>query len=663
MIVATFRPASFAASHPAAWRVVQEILAHFHATRIELSRFNEHDVGEYLRMQGRWHDVDSAVPWFYERTLGNPSFLVHLFRHAAASGALRHENGAWEFDPDQKSIAVPLTLRQLIQSHMATLDEPSTRLLETASIVGYEFAAAAVAAASEEHVHSVEERLRDLSHQGELISRAGELRWPDGTASTVYRFQHAYQRQVLYDNVPAGIRTALHLRIARRLENAFGDQGEEIAAELAVHFECGRDYRAAVEQYIRAHDNAIFRGAQHEALACAESAIRALRQLPDTQARDIDELGLRLRVWAALMNVNTMVDPTAEAAMDKAVTLAEKIDGAPLSNITLMWASRVRLMAGETRAVWTLTEQLLARARASNVGMATAINQQAMILLFKGETERAASLASEALQIAVEHGLAPAGLDVQQLNLKTLAWACWIGGDIPRLQSTIEAFLRRAEALNEPIAKAFAYGRCAPLLEYLGSIDRSMSLLKSAANLVEKHGMTQVKRWTDAVEGWLLSRHGAASAGVARLSDAIDILNQQGMKIWTPWFYAWLSEALLLNGEPDKSLRAADDGLERSAEMSVPGYDPELLRLRGEALLRLSRTDEAEVAMRHAHALATSHRSKTFELRAALSLARMATNGLNTGDVVGLLSHALLGFAADVWTPDLEAVRAMLASS
>src|SRR4029453_6187353 len=122
--------------------------------------------------------------------------------------------------------------------------------------------------------------------------------------------------------------------------------------------------------------------------------------------------------------LNTMVDPTAEAAMDKAVTLAEKIDGAPLSNITLMWASQVRLMAGETRAVWTLTEQLLARARASNVAMATAINQQATILLFKGETERGAGLASEALQIADEHGLAPAGLDVQQLNRKTLAWAC-----------------------------------------------------------------------------------------------------------------------------------------------------------------------------------------------------------------------------------------------
>ena len=66
-------------------------------------------------------------------------------------------------------------------------------------------------------------------------------------------------QEVLYERVTAGRRVRLHRRIGEREEQAYGEQAREIAAELAVHFEQGRDYRRAVQYLQQAGENALRR--------------------------------------------------------------------------------------------------------------------------------------------------------------------------------------------------------------------------------------------------------------------------------------------------------------------------------------------------------------------------------------------------------------------
>jgi hypothetical protein len=65
-----------------------------------------------------------------------------------------------------------------------------------------------------------------------------------------YAFIHALYHHVVYDRVKAARHIRPHRRIGACEEEALGPRALEIAAELAVHFERGRDYRRAV-QYLQ----------------------------------------------------------------------------------------------------------------------------------------------------------------------------------------------------------------------------------------------------------------------------------------------------------------------------------------------------------------------------------------------------------------------------
>src|SRR6185369_15324476 len=96
----------------------------------------------------------------------------------------------------------------------------------------------------------------------ELFLRAdGVSEWSDGTVATRYHFLHALYQEVLYERVPAGQRISLHKWIGEREEQAYGDQARAIAAELAVHFERGRDHRKAITYLQQAGENARHRSA------------------------------------------------------------------------------------------------------------------------------------------------------------------------------------------------------------------------------------------------------------------------------------------------------------------------------------------------------------------------------------------------------------------
>ena len=79
------------------------------------------------------------------------------------------------------------------------------------------------------------------------MQAGGTAVWPDGTVTARYGFRHALYQELLYERVPVSRRVRWHQQIGTRLEVAFGLRAGEMAAELAVHFEHGRDYDRAVK--------------------------------------------------------------------------------------------------------------------------------------------------------------------------------------------------------------------------------------------------------------------------------------------------------------------------------------------------------------------------------------------------------------------------------
>src|SRR5437879_10973118 len=97
--------------------------------------------------------------------------------------------------------------------------------------------AAGVAAAAE----VVEAQCADLAWRGQVLAAHGMEAWPDGTLTGRYGFQHTLYQQVIYKQIPVARRLRLHQRIGARLEAGYDPQAGAHAAELAMHFERGRD--------------------------------------------------------------------------------------------------------------------------------------------------------------------------------------------------------------------------------------------------------------------------------------------------------------------------------------------------------------------------------------------------------------------------------------
>ena len=101
--------------------------------------------------------------------------------------------------------------------------------------------------------------------------------------------------------------------------------------------------------------------------------------------------------------------------------------------------------------------------------------------------------------------------------------------------------------------------------------------------------------------------------------------NAAGSGIGAPWLHLWLAESLRKVGRHDDALGALGLGIAQAAQQSQHYYDAELHRLRAEILLDMdgNAVEEAEALLGQSLEIARRQEAKTFELRAATSLARL----------------------------------------
>src|SRR5262249_38539955 len=96
-------------------------------------------------------------------------------------------------------------------------------------------------------------------------------------------------------------RVGVHLRIGALLERAHGLQAGEIAGELAMHFEAGRDLEQAVRYRTQAADTALRHHGYREAADHSRRALELLAVLPESSERLQQELTLHTLLGAALI--------------------------------------------------------------------------------------------------------------------------------------------------------------------------------------------------------------------------------------------------------------------------------------------------------------------------------------------------------------------------
>src|SRR5262249_42502859 len=420
--------------------------------------------------------VQTLALLLHQRTGGNPLFMVDMAEPLLHEVFVAEEDGRGQMRGHitATEVGVPDSLRQLIEKQFERLSPKEQQVVEAASVAGAEFAAAAVAAALEQAVEGVEEGCAGLAAKGQFVRAAGVEEWPDGTISGRYSFLHALYQQVIYERGAAAQRIWFHQRIGTHKEAAYGGRATEIAVELAVHFEAGRDYQRAVQYRSQAGENAVRRHAHQEAIKHLTKGLEWLYTLPDTHERARQELRLQSALGAPLIATKGYAAPEVGKAYTRARELCQQIGDTSQLFPVLYGLAVFHIVRAELVTTRELGEQLLnlAQNQQDRALLVEAHQTLGLSLLYLGDLAAARKHFEQgiALYDPQQHGALAFlyGHDHGVVCFSYAAWVLWLLGYPDQALKRSQEALNLAQKLSHPFSLAFALNFASLLHLYQG---------------------------------------------------------------------------------------------------------------------------------------------------------------------------------------------------
>jgi DNA-binding winged helix-turn-helix (wHTH) protein len=294
MIVATYRPADVSGPAQPLHALKRDLSARQLCEEIALQPLTEAEIAEYLAAEEPGAEVPNELASLLHRhTEGNPLFVVTILEHLVARGLVERDRASWRLlrPAAEISVEVPDSLREMIAAQIDRLDESEQRVLEVASIAGMSFAPAICASSADMDVAAFSECCDTLARRGQIVRRAGTQELLGHEIVQRYEFVHALYREVLSERQAPARRAMLHRRYAERMEELSAAPLDEVAPELARHFELGGDWARAINYLRRFSVLAARRGSLDGAIGTLEHALTLAAKLPaERSAREETEI-------------------------------------------------------------------------------------------------------------------------------------------------------------------------------------------------------------------------------------------------------------------------------------------------------------------------------------------------------------------------------------
>ena len=696
LVIGTYRPVEVLTHEHPLKAVKQELHLHGQCQELAVEFLRAEHVAEYLvrrfavaaQSHAPFHRLARAI---HDRTDGNPLFMVNMVDQLMSQDVFVEVDEHWTVQKEEDAIgAVPESLRQMIEQQVERLGAEERRMLEAASVAGVEFSAAAIAAGVETEPDAVEEQCTRLARREQFLRLAGTTEWPDGTVAARYSFLHALYQEVLYERVTTGRRVQLHHRIGEREEQAYGERTREIAAELAMHFERGRDIPKAVHHHGQAGQQALQRSAPQEVISHLTTALELLTALPDTPARAQQELALQMALGPALMGVKGYGAPEVEQAYARAQELCQQL-GEPLQflpvlhGLLLYYHSR-----GKLGTALELETQLrhLAQRHQDPILLAEVHFASGVLLFLQGQLAPARAALERCLAVyepqqASAH-VSRYGQDPGVAAGVLAAFVCWLRGYPEQALRQAQAALTLAQELSHPYSLGFTFFWAAHLYQCRGEAQAVQAYGEELMRLAQEfefaigsvHGMI--------LQGWALAERGQMEEGVTRIREGLAGARAIGVEAGRTYFLAVLAEAHRKGGQAEGGLSVLAEARAQVDRTGERFYEAELYRLKGELLLAqeiksqnskvkaqksrvpnpqsqiLDPNSEAEACFLKAIEIAQRQQAKSWELRATTSLARLWQQQGKTAEAHQMLSEIYHWFTEGFDTKDLQEAKALL---
>jgi DNA-binding winged helix-turn-helix (wHTH) protein/tetratricopeptide (TPR) repeat protein len=283
LLIATYRPADVLLFQGQLKTLKQDLLVHHLCHEITVERLEEADVAEYLAVAFADSDFPSGLAeLIHHNSGGNALFMTGIVRDIAERGSIVQEGGKWVLTAPLQDIypGIPETLQQMLENQFEQLSAEEQRILETCSVAGERFSVWAAAAMLETLPTSIEETCDRLAQRQQFIRFVGIQNAANGADSAHYEFRHSLYRQALYRQLSSANRSKLHRSLGEWLMAAYTAGRRELASELALHFEVGRDFEQAARCLIWTAENAARRFAHGDSIRALQLALELAQSLP-----------------------------------------------------------------------------------------------------------------------------------------------------------------------------------------------------------------------------------------------------------------------------------------------------------------------------------------------------------------------------------------------
>ena len=628
-------------------------------------------VGELASRHALSREVIDSVN---ERTGGVPLFIEEVTRLLLERGV---EGGAQ---------AIPSTLQQSLAARLDRLG-PAREIAQIGSVLGRDFSyallrdfasGAAVADRGSAGLNEAGYSGPDEARLQSALERLADadLLFVDGVAPQAnYRFKHALIRDAAYDSLLKSRRQALHRRAAEILR----DQPERAAAEpeaVAHHFtQAGLD-DLAIEWWGKAGDQALRRSAFQEAIAHLGKAIEMADRAGATAARAPDGSAapnqrlpqLHAAYGNALIAARGYGAPETTEAFARA---RESASGGKDATERLaadygLWASSY--VQGELPSMRAHAAAFLADIEASPDSPEAGVAHRCAgaTCWFAGEYAQARDHFERALalfQPGRDDDLAfRFGLDPGVAAMVWLAFVSWPLGDVDRAISLIDRMQTRVAGVSHigTLAMARMYAAMFDLMR--GDHARAAQNAFELARLAREHDLTMFRAFAVFLEGRATAQGGAPGGGVEDMRRGVELLREQNVLLYDGLLKIALAEAEGRAGDPGRAIAILDEALATSDRTDGRAFEAELHRARGEMLLRRDPANPApaEEAFLTAIAVAKQQGTCSFELRAALSLAKLYQSTARPTEAHAVLAPALEGFAPTTEMPEIAEAQALI---
>ena len=637
LLILTFRP-----EFQAPWSGLPQVAA---LTLNRLDRRNGTAIVE--RIAGNCKLPDALPAEIVERADGVPLFVEELTRAVIEAGP---GGEALAGAMPLPSSGVPPALHASLVARLDRLGPAAREAAQIGAVLGREFPYGLIACVAQPRAEA------DLQAALVALTGAGLLFCRGAAPRSSYLFKHALIQDAAYETLLRARRQELHRTAAQAIAAEFPTLAEAQPEVIARHWSGAGDAERAFATWRKAGEVARSRNAFIEAREAYRHALDMLALTPPSPERDATELELLIATSQMIAATKGYLSPDRIEINARAEALAAKIGnlGHLAEQIVGSWAAAVR--AGNYPSAMALADRLLDVARrdssAFTRGLATSAQSTTRIWIgdLPGVEEHC---------VAGEAFLSDRGLRRYFVATITISYAGMNAGITGRADEA-RARMRRAIATieDDAYARALVQQVSSYLHVMLREPEQATLLAAQAIATADGHGFRLVGWWARISHSWAQAQLDHVNEGASLISEALTAYRANGYLLGVPMFLTLLADAQALGGALAESLRTLEEALTVNPDERF--WRPETLRLRGDIHRQQGEEELAEANFRDAIALAREMSAKTWELRAATSLARLWRDQRKRADARGLLAPVYGWFTEGFDTQDLKETKALL---